>query len=256
MNASSMPPAAAVPGVGTAAADLAARQDREWLSALADGEVDAVQPGCDAWRRDPAARAVWHEWHLIGDVMRSEDLAQAAGRDAAFLARLRERLADEPVPLAPTPSPMTAVAPTDAASRFAALRRRQAWLAPAAVAAGFMVVAGALLVVQVTQTEAPLAGAPIASGPQGGGLLAVRAGAPAMPVAPVMDSQFIRDAQIDRLLEAHRGALGGSMVVPGGMKRHLDPVVPASATLSADPGVPVAPGVASSAPDAPAQPLR
>jgi sigma-E factor negative regulatory protein RseA len=234
MNASPLPPTAAVPGDGSDPADAAtALREREWLSALADGEAAAAQPGCDAWRRDPAARAAWHEWHLIGDVMRSEDLAQAPGHDAAFLARLRERLASEPVPLAPAPLPAAPV------TRFAALRRRQAWLAPAAVAAGFMVVAGALLVVQVSQTEAPTAGGALAGAPQGGGVWPVSTNGAAGPAAPVMDSQFIRDAQIDRLLEAHRGALGGAMVVPGGMKRHLDPVVPTSL-----PATPAAPGAA------------
>lgn len=247
MNASPAPPAAAVPGDGHAAS--AAASDREWLSALADGRADALQPGCEAWRRDSEARATWHAWHLIGDVMRSEDLAQPVTRDAAFLVRLRERLADEPVPLAPVPVPQPAEA-----SRFAALRRRQAWLAPAAVAAGFMAVAGALLVVQVGESEGPAAGLPLAATPAGSGLWPVSAGAPAVAPPPLMDSQFIRDAQIDRLLEAHRGALGGAMVVPGGMKRHLDPVMPATVQGVS---VPVGPGEPSaSAPIAPGQMLR
>ena len=77
----------------------------EALSALIDGEADASVLGraCAAWRDQPATRSEWHTYHLIGDVMRSDDLASAPGRDAAFLARLRVRLADEPVVLAPAP---------------------------------------------------------------------------------------------------------------------------------------------------------
>ena len=45
----------------------------------------------------------WHAYHLIGDVLRSDDLASAPGRDAAFLQRLSARLDDEPAVLAPEP---------------------------------------------------------------------------------------------------------------------------------------------------------
>jgi hypothetical protein len=117
-----------------------------------------------------------------------------------------------------------------------------------------MAVAGALLVVQVGQGEAPAGTAPLAAAPGGPGLWPVSAGVPAPVAAPLMDSQFIRDAQIDRLLEAHRGALGGAMVVPGGMKRHLDPVMPASAQVL--PGQATAGGQPASAPPAPSEPLR
>ncbi|WP_293409007.1 hypothetical protein [Piscinibacter sp.] len=65
-------------------------------------------------------------------MLRSDDLAHA-GRDRRdFLNRLRERLADEPVVLAPAPVP--AASPC---------RSRRAWPgAPAALAAGAAVAAG------------------------------------------------------------------------------------------------------------------
>jgi sigma-E factor negative regulatory protein RseA len=130
------------------------------------------------------------------------------------------------------------------ATRLGQLRRRHAWLAPTAVAAGFMAVAGALLVVQMSGPENLGTGATLAEAQRSGtGLRLVGGVAPvgaqsAPAPAPVMDSQFIRDAQIDRLLEAHRGAMGGAMVVPGGMKRHLDPVMPAAATVVVPGAVP------------------
>ena len=72
------------------------------LSALADGEVDAAAAAslAAAWRDDAMLRRRWHAYHLIGDALRSEELAAGAG-DAAFLRRLRERLDREPVVLAP-----------------------------------------------------------------------------------------------------------------------------------------------------------
>ena len=96
---------------------------RACLSALADGDTQASDAACKLWRDDPEMRKTWHAYQLIGDVMRSEELARAAPRDAAFLAGVRERLAAEPVVLAPMP--VVATAP-----------RRQAWLLPVAAAAG------------------------------------------------------------------------------------------------------------------------
>ena len=53
------------------------------LSAVADGEADAVAlaSACAAWRADDGLRASWHVYHLIGDVMRSDELASDARRD-------------------------------------------------------------------------------------------------------------------------------------------------------------------------------
>lgn len=67
----------------------------ERLSALVDGEAadDDVKQACAEWRGDAKARQSWHAYQLIGDVLRSDDLASAAGRDEAFLRRLRARLA-------------------------------------------------------------------------------------------------------------------------------------------------------------------
>jgi sigma-E factor negative regulatory protein RseA len=80
----------------------------ERLSALMDGELQdpaEVAQGCRAWRDDAALRESWHRYHLIGDIMRSEDLAATGSRDVAFLHGLRTRLEAEPVVLAPSPRP-------------------------------------------------------------------------------------------------------------------------------------------------------
>src|ERR1700756_2461684 len=76
---------------------------RRILSALADGDATDSEAAraWQAWRDDPEARASWHAYQLIGDVLRSEDLAAKPAADEAFLVALRARLADEPVVLAP-----------------------------------------------------------------------------------------------------------------------------------------------------------
>lgn len=179
------------------------------LSALMDGELEASALGraCGQWRESPEARAQWHAYHLIGDVLRSEDLSADAAHDAAFLASFRQRLAQEPVVLAPTPS---------VAAQAAAAPRRS-WATPAAVAAGFVAVAGVLLVSQMS------GGLSLRGTPADANLAAASAVQPAMvvsatepgdPPAVVLNGQLIRDARLDEYLSAHK-KFGGSSV-PGG----------------------------------------
>lgn len=201
-------------------ADAPADDRRETISALADGDPAALERACALWRDDPQARATWHTYHLIGDVLRSDDLASSPVRDAAFLAALRGRLAAEPAIVAPL-----AVPPA---------RRRQAWLLPVAAAAGFVAVAGVLVVVRMGAPEgtAPLvAGAPA---PAASVTLAGSGGG--APVAPVYSGQMIRDPHLDRYLQAHRAALvGGAVAVPGGVPRSvegLSPVTPTAAPIA------------------------
>lgn len=131
-------------------------RSRERLSALMDGEADRdlVQAVCRQWRQDEDDRAQWHAYHLIGDVLRSEDLGQRSASDAAFLAGVRERLAREPVVLAPQPmivpeQPIEQQQVTRTAQvvglpvqRSLGMRMRR-WVAPVGMAAGVALVAGA-----------------------------------------------------------------------------------------------------------------
>jgi sigma-E factor negative regulatory protein RseA len=182
------------------------------ISALVDGEAQALQPGCELWRDDAQARRTWHTYHLIGDVLRSDDLAAAPARDAAFLAALRTRLAQEPAVLAPQPAKAPA--------------RRVAWLVPAAAAAGFVAVAGVLV---VTRLAAPADEAPVLAvgGSAGGGLTLTTNGA--RPVQPlVIEGRLIRDERLDAYLRAHREASGGfAVAVPGGTPRNIETLAPA-----------------------------
>lgn len=180
------------------------------LSALADGEGDraSLLAACARWPGDADLRARWQAYHLIGDVLRSEELAAGAHRDAEFLGALQRRMAQEPTVLAPA-SPSARPSPG------------WSWKAPAAVAAGFMAVAGALVVVQDAptlpggRTGATLAqtlGGMPATGPVAQGTRVVPA---VEPQALVADGQLVRDARLQRYFAAHQqfdgtSALGAS----------------------------------------------
>lgn len=123
----------------------------------------------------------WHCYHLIGDVLRSPDLASAAPADSALLLALRARLATEPAIVAaaanqPGPGGQTVMPRTRH-------HWTRAWSAPVAAAAGFMVVAG------VTWH--------LRTGPAG-------EAAPAPQAAASLPSEEIRQARLDRYLHAHR----------------------------------------------------
>src|SRR5258706_8635139 len=176
----------------------------EQLSALLDGELDpgTAAQACASWRDAAASRDVWHTYHLIGDVMRSDDLASTAVRDATFLARLRTRLADEPVVLAPEPLAAAAVLAAPARGKVGVARR---WRAPAAVAAGFVAVAGVLIVTRAPQQVAPqmaAAAPPLAASGVSPGVGAAEPGPEPQTLVPTRG--FIRDCRLDRYLAAHQ----------------------------------------------------
>ncbi len=199
---------------------------RERMSALADGALDAhaVASACALWRADADARATWHAYQLIGDVLRSDDLAHDASTDASFMQALRMRLADEPTVLAPQP---LASADPHPAAAVAAKRRggRWGWLAPSAVAAGFVAVAGVLMITRGPDNAAGAGPAVASIGPTASP--ATPSASALLPAAPVGDiqafaanAQFVRDAQLDRYLAAHKQFAGSSALgVPSGFLR-------------------------------------
>lgn len=77
-----------------------AAADHDWeasVSSWVDGEADLRAEELDS----PYGRQLWDTYHLIGDVMRSQDLAlQPSER---FYARVSAALAAEPAIVAPTP---------------------------------------------------------------------------------------------------------------------------------------------------------
>jgi sigma-E factor negative regulatory protein RseA len=232
-------------------------RDPTWraLSALVDGELppsgDAdLARACQAWRDDAQTRATWHAYAMIGDVLRSEDLATEPAHDRDFLRRLRERLADEPVVLAPLAAPGEAA--DDGAAQWAvgagkatpmrtmnsaapvgmARHSARRWGAPAAMAAGVLAVVGVAGMMRgamessgtaatlAATTQAPEVGRPSWA-------TASAASAAPFDAAPVLASEdvelrssLIRSAEIDRYLNAHRQyALGPVLAAPGSLRQ-------------------------------------
>lgn len=177
--------------------DPHAEDRRACLSALADGDAQALDRGCALWREDEQARRDWHDWHLIGDVMRSEELAASPRRDADFLRGLRARLAEEPVVLAPSPTPLSR-------------QTTSAWLVPSlAAAVGVVVVAGALVM------------------SRGGDAPASDAVATAAGPTPTRGVALVRDPRLDEYLRVHQFARGGvAVAAPAGELRRVELVAP------------------------------
>lgn len=194
---------------GATSEDGHAGDPRLWLSALADGDPHAAQQACAAWRDAADARRAWHTYHLIGDVLRSDELARPPTRDAAFLDGLRARLAQEPVVLAP-----------------AAPQHGPRWLLPMAAAAGFVAVAGVLVVLRLGSPEGPAGTSTLAAASRPG--FAATVTATANTAAGAAGAVVLRDARLDEFLRAHQAARGGvAVAAPGGTLRRVDSVVPA-----------------------------
>jgi sigma-E factor negative regulatory protein RseA len=172
---------------------------KERLSALADGELDFADPAaaCAIWAHHPDARRDWHAWHLIGDVLRSEDLASDPRRDRRLCAAVRARLGREPVVLAPV--------------REAPPRR--AWSMGAAIAAGFVLAAGTFALVRTTDIPAPPSIAQADGSARPPVVAAAMEAAPTPTIAPevvVVDNRLIHDARLDRYLAAHKQFAGST----------------------------------------------
>ena len=195
----------------------------ERLSALVDGELDAnvVASACDTWRDDSEGRSTWHAYQLIGDVLRSDDLASQPGRDAAFLSALRSRLAEEPVVLAPQPLESAPAARLSPGTRS----RGRTWVGASVVAAGFVAVAGVLVLtrspgVMPAATSEALALATPQVAQTAPAVALQTTNVVTEPQALVANGKLIRDARLDRYLAAHKQFAGTSALgVPSGFLR-------------------------------------
>lgn len=195
----------------------------EMLSALADGEAADAELDhiLAAWGQSPALQDRWQSQHLTADFLRSADQRLPRRSDADFMASLHQKLALEPVALAPgaLPAPRPVLQPT----RQAARRR---WTGPSAVAAGFVLVVGAVVnlvggpagsgTAPGTQATAD-SGLRMAMQPASGGASVVRVTSPDDPVTfqrppnPTAfelpaDMVMIRDPQIDAALALDRAS--------------------------------------------------
>lgn len=182
-------------------------QTRELISALADGQLrgEALVRGVDVAASDPTAREAWHTYHLIGDVLRSGELASGTA-PAAFLSRLQLRLQQEPRAWEPAPADTIARAGAVAPVREAANDASFRW----------KLVAGLASVAAVTAIAWTAVGG-LVSQPEQGQLAAARGGA---LVAGNERGVMIRDPKLDEFLAAHRQLGGASALqMPAGFLR-------------------------------------
>ncbi len=188
----------------------------ERLSAFVDGELfGEVHLNEFVAGLDQDDRATWSHYHLIGDALRSDDLAIKPAASSAFLAGFAARLEQEPHVLAPA-----------AAQRRPGTLRRRVMPAFAVAAAAAMLTW--IVVPQLQGVTGGTGANQLASGqPQGDALRRV-AMSPVQAVAaqPVAAVNIIRDASLDQYLEAHQ-QFAQQPVMPGVM-----PLIRTSATTS------------------------
>jgi sigma-E factor negative regulatory protein RseA len=226
---------------GTGRHELAL-EARQALSALMDGDADdgMVTRACAAWRSEVHARADWHTYHVIGDVLRTADQCPSSRGDAAFVEALRRRLEMEPVVVAP--ATVAAAAPGAAVGNTTGVAkgRRGGWRAPIAAAAGVAAVAGVVFLMRpgTPDAQAPLVATAPAAAPATAAasvqtsapvLVGTREAAPreAAPIVVVRDPGMLRDERLDRYLDAHRQFAESALsVMPAGTVRGVSTLAP------------------------------
>ena len=192
---------------------------QEMISALADGQLrgEALDRAIETVATDPQARAAWHAYHLIGEVLRTGGLATGTAPGsflAGFQVRLeREQAGDgiDPAAAAPVPGALPVPArervgsPREAANDGSFRWKLVAGFASlaAVTAVGWNTVGGLGQTGQPQlATAAPQAAVAAASAQR----------------APVM----IRDPRLDEMLAAHRQFGGGAsaLQMPAGFLRN------------------------------------
>lgn len=202
-------------------------QQREQVSALADGQLQGVAfaTAVESVLADAEARESWHLYHLVGDVLRSGELA-ACGHDSEFVARVRRRLHGEVI------SPASWVRMDDSAGGMASEGRPAVPVAANAAVFRWKLVAGLASLAAVAAVGWHAIGgaggrpdgAQLAQATPPQGVLAVQAVA-TMPSSAEAGAEgipvMLRDPLLDELLAAHR-QLGGASALqnPSGFLRN------------------------------------
>ena len=170
--------------------------NRELISALADGQLhgEALARGVELATTDAAAREAWHAYHLIGDVLRSSDLAQGS-HSGVFVERIQVRLRRESIAVGPGVSR----APAANENNFR-------WKLVAGVASLAAVAAIAWTAIDVSTAK-----------PEGAQLAAVP---PGTVLAKSERGVMIRDPRLDELMATHRQLGGAALVAPAGFLRN------------------------------------
>jgi sigma-E factor negative regulatory protein RseA len=178
------------------------------VSALADGELqgDEFVQSLDILRTSEEARARWHGYHLVGEVMRSGAVAAVGSRDEAFVAQLRQRLGEERARAVPP-----AVAVVRDRDQPGANDEVWRWKLVAGLCSlvAVAVLAWQMVLPEAQDTAPQLAGSSVPS------LVT------AAPVAAVESQVMLRDPRLDQLIAAHQQQGGTSALqMPAGFLRN------------------------------------
>jgi len=197
--------------MGSVSVQSQASSRGERLSAFVDGESfdssgDISQFLSGFTQKD---RAAWSDFHLIGDALRSDDLAASPAASSAFMNAFSARFEAEAHVFAP------AAIPAVAAQRVRSNLFRRRVMPAFAVAAA----AATLTWIVVPQLQG-------VDGHNGGQMASLssdhvqRVAMASMPAAstrsPVVEANIIRDASLDQYLEAHQ-QFSQQPVMPGSM---------------------------------------
>jgi len=172
-------------------------EHKELISALADGQLqgDAFARAVEAACASREARDTWHAYHLIGDVLRSGELAAGAPAPL-FLEKLSRRLAQEQV-ACPEPAAASAAAVRET-GRPAANDGSFRWKMVAGIASvaafaavGWSVLGSAVPPLGAVQPQLAVAPQPLA-------------GDAATLLTRSEPGLMIRDPKLDEMLAAHR----------------------------------------------------
>ena len=196
----------------------------ERLSAFVDGESfdgsgDISQFLSGFTQKD---RAAWSDYHLIGDALRSDDLAASPAASSAFMNAFSARFEAEAHVFAPAAIP--AVSAERVRSRMFRRRVVPAFAVAAAAATLTWIVVPQLQRVDIGSGATQVASAALHPDSVQRIVMASVPTATARPAA--QDVNIIRDARLDQYLEAHQ-QFAQQPVVPGSM-----PLIRAAAVTS------------------------
>lgn len=184
----------------------------ERLSAFVDGEFAAefateadTQAHLNAIFSgfDDEDRKAWSAYHLIGDALRSDDLAMSQAASQSFMAGFAARFDAEPHVLAPAAVAAATAAGTHngRVARILSLRHRVVPSLAIAAAAATLT----WIVVPQMRGVGMAGGSQIAAlQPAGDNVQRVAMNTLPVQAAAVQDGNIIRDAQLDAYLEAHQ----------------------------------------------------
>jgi len=176
----------------------------ERLSAIADGETEgSLQSDVKQFFTDlvDSDRLKWTDYHLVGDALRSDDLAGSPAASDAFVGRFAALLDAEPHLLAPAAA--AGAAPASALRRTGVLRRK---VLPAFAVAAAAATLTWIVVPRLQAVGGPATGVQMASADSANPVQRVALASGAMGAGPaeVQEANIIRDVRLDQYLEAHQ----------------------------------------------------